>query len=296
MTSTAITRMSTGSLSTIAPLRQALALATQASDIPALQDVRAMGAALQKGAATRGLGVTAENQAAEVVIRAERAIGAVLIELKAAGMFGKASSGKTRATTLPAVLRVFGDDEGARRTALEIRTGSGLSRDKTQRALANARVSGLLRFEQQGKATNQGTWVRTAKVYQSPRFVLRREIGLSSEESMKYQRVAAVPDEEFEGMLVSAQSGGQRLAKHNFYVAGRDPVPEAMRKAAPSGGFDDLRKGAMTLLGWTIDKKGEGHVTKNGLFMLEDSDLATLRRLVQELADAYGQVVKVRRS
>lgn len=76
-------------LAPIAPLQQALALATEAGDIPRLKDVASMAAALRKGAQARGLGIDAENQAAEVVLRAERAMGATLIALRDEGAFGR---------------------------------------------------------------------------------------------------------------------------------------------------------------------------------------------------------------
>ena len=62
-------------------LDTALAVATEAGDIPALRDIAAYAAALQKGSKERGMGIEAENQAAEVVIRAERGIGRALIEM-----------------------------------------------------------------------------------------------------------------------------------------------------------------------------------------------------------------------
>jgi hypothetical protein len=69
----------------VGPLRQALALAIDAGDIDKLRDVAAMGSALQKGARARGLGIESENEAAEVVIRAERAIGLVLDRMAESG-------------------------------------------------------------------------------------------------------------------------------------------------------------------------------------------------------------------
>ncbi len=72
-------------LATIDPLNQALALAVEAGDIPAMHDIASMAAALQKGARARGLGISAENQAAEIVLRAERAMGISLDQLAAEG-------------------------------------------------------------------------------------------------------------------------------------------------------------------------------------------------------------------
>ena len=78
----------TNELATIEPLTQALALATEAGDINALRDVQAFATSMRKGAQARGLGIEAENRAAEVVLRAERAIGLALIALREAGQLG----------------------------------------------------------------------------------------------------------------------------------------------------------------------------------------------------------------
>lgn len=67
------------------PLTAALALATEQGDIDKLRDIASMATALQTGARNRGLGIEAENQAAEVIIRAERAIGRELIRMAETG-------------------------------------------------------------------------------------------------------------------------------------------------------------------------------------------------------------------
>lgn len=68
----------TNALTTIGPLQEALALATEAGDIDGLRDIAATATAFQKGAKARGMGIDAENTAAEVVLRAERALGRTL--------------------------------------------------------------------------------------------------------------------------------------------------------------------------------------------------------------------------
>lgn len=79
-------------LAPIAPLQQALALATEAGDMRALKEVHALASALRKGAQARGMGVQAENQAAEVVLRSERAMGQRLADMLTAGL--RRASGK----------------------------------------------------------------------------------------------------------------------------------------------------------------------------------------------------------
>lgn len=73
-------------VATIGPLQQALAAATVAGDIKGLKDVAAIASALKEGARARGMGVVSENQAAEVVVRAERAMGRVLLALEEDGL------------------------------------------------------------------------------------------------------------------------------------------------------------------------------------------------------------------
>lgn len=82
----------TKALTTVGPLQEALALATDAGDLATMHDVAAMATALQKGARARGIGIGAENQAAEVVLRAERAIGITLADMLAKGQ--RRASGK----------------------------------------------------------------------------------------------------------------------------------------------------------------------------------------------------------
>lgn len=79
------------------PLSQALAVATEEGDIDTLRDIAATATALQKGARARGMGIEDENVAAEVVLRAERAIGQALIALKEQGAYGGGKMGQYRA-------------------------------------------------------------------------------------------------------------------------------------------------------------------------------------------------------
>jgi len=69
-------------LEPISLARQALA---EATTLPEMKDVRATAAALLEYAKKRGLGIEAENPCAEVVIRAERKMGAELIRMREAG-------------------------------------------------------------------------------------------------------------------------------------------------------------------------------------------------------------------
>jgi hypothetical protein len=62
----------------VAPLERALQQAVEDGNIEGMKDVRAMATALRKGAQARGMGIVEENKAAEVILRAERAMGALL--------------------------------------------------------------------------------------------------------------------------------------------------------------------------------------------------------------------------
>lgn len=65
-------------VATVEPMTQAIAVAQDAGDIPGLKNIAAMATGLKEAARKRGLGIADENKAAEVVIRAERAIGGLL--------------------------------------------------------------------------------------------------------------------------------------------------------------------------------------------------------------------------
>ena len=91
----------TNELATIEPLTQALALATEAGDIDKLRDVSAWATALRNGARARGMGIEAENKAAEVILRAERAMGVVFERMFADGTMKYGGRTEKTAGTLP---------------------------------------------------------------------------------------------------------------------------------------------------------------------------------------------------
>lgn len=65
----------------LTPITQAERALAEAASIDDLKDVRAFASAMQKGARARGMGIEAENQAAELVLRAERRIGQALRDM-----------------------------------------------------------------------------------------------------------------------------------------------------------------------------------------------------------------------
>lgn len=120
-------------LATIAPLQQALALATEAGDIEGLRDVAAMATALQKGARARGMGIESENQAAEIILRAERSIGHAIELLKESGQFGKAWARGVPPTNKGAAVTTTGVREDHRdRNEVVLLKDLGLSWDQSK--------------------------------------------------------------------------------------------------------------------------------------------------------------------
>jgi hypothetical protein len=100
--------MTETALANISPVKQALALATEAKDVGALRDVHAMATAFQKGAQARSLGIEAENEAAEVVLRSERALGRVLMEMEDQGLVAPRAGNNP--LQLPTLVEVLGVD------------------------------------------------------------------------------------------------------------------------------------------------------------------------------------------
>jgi hypothetical protein len=78
----------TTAMTTIDPIRRALAEATSIDDFKGVRD---MASAAQAWAHARGLGIESENDAAECVIRAERGLGLVLTKAEEQGRIAKRS-------------------------------------------------------------------------------------------------------------------------------------------------------------------------------------------------------------
>lgn len=107
----------TTALTQVAPLQAALAVATADGDMEALQEVATAATALREGAAKRRMGIAAENKAAEIVVRAERALGDTINGLRDEGVIGSRSDaskanraaqlGQLRDPKLPPTLKQF---------------------------------------------------------------------------------------------------------------------------------------------------------------------------------------------
>lgn len=70
-----------GAVAPIEPMKQAVAVATESGDVESLKQIASMADGLKAAARKRGLGIEQENKAAEVVLRAERGIGTILLSI-----------------------------------------------------------------------------------------------------------------------------------------------------------------------------------------------------------------------
>lgn len=117
-----------------------------------------------------------------------------------------------------------------------------------------------------------------------------------------WQKLADMPDDEFEGLLAYAVTKQERIAKVDFYrvaaakgSSAGTPTREK-NEAIEDSGFVALRLGIYRLLGWQVDEDGKGAPTRNGLTQLPADQLAEVKTLVESLAAAYGEAVRARRT
>jgi hypothetical protein len=266
------------------PLTAALALATEAGDIAALKDIRAMGTALTTGARARGMGIEQENKAAEVVLRAERGIGQALTALRDEGRF--LQGGFKKAPNLDAV--VAASRAGAA-TVKELAAASGVPENKIATLLSTSAA-----FERAGD--NRWRLVES-EIERREAVTTLSEIGVSNTDSSNFQRLATLSDEEFEALLDQARESGRRIAKTNFYAATSQPKPrgEYERPETPlDTDFENFRRGAFGILGWEIDANGAEGPTKNGLLSFPEDGLRQTALIIKALAAAYNEARSAR--
>jgi hypothetical protein len=282
--------METGQLVPLPIMQAALARATENHDLAALKDVAAMAAAFQTGAKVRNLGIEAENQAAELVIRTERAMGVELRSMRNRNVFLR--GGHRKAFNLEPVVEALRDGPLPLRDICE-RTG-----------LTPAKVSPLLSTNTRDKLfvrnsrSKPTTWSLDPRVLANrQKVLLLSELGVSNDESSNYQAMAGIPEEEFEAAIAVAKDEGKRLARLHFYVKGRPMNAAGIKRKfrVADNGYDEFRRGAMALLGWHVNAAGEYASAHNELLTLEAHELALVKRLLQALVDAYGEAVKARR-
>jgi len=272
----------TNELTTIDPLRTALANAESIAD---LKEVRDMALAARSWAKARGLGIQSENEAAEYILRAERRIGLALVALREDGLFSL--RGKAPSENIDLVLIALADGP---LTSKRIAERTGLSDDSV---IATITEKPDL-FVREGPRGAPWAVVRAGLDKRNQRVDLA-SLGLKPDESVQFQAAAAVPEDVFERMLAEARANVTRLAKVNFYRAGREA--KGMKETpgtAEDTNFDLFRKGIYGLLGWVNTDDYVG-VTKNDLLLLPNDELVQIRVLVEALGAAWKQAVDARR-
>lgn len=209
----------TTALTTIGPLQEALALATEAGDIDTLRDIAATATALQKGAKARGMGLEAENTAAEVILRAERAIGRSILAMRAEGQLAARGASPSQWTSR---------DATSVKTLADIGLGSGTDRNRVA----------------------------------------------------EWQRLAEVPDAEFEARFGTIRDSGARIAKVDFYrlVKGKpERKPEAEQ---------DMHGDGLSAAMQTFERACRAIIAN--IPTLPTDELTMLATDIRELADAYS--------
>lgn len=202
----------------IDPQVAAIATMTEQGDIEGLKSSRAMAAGLQKAAKARGLGIADENKAAELVLRAERGIGVVLIDMAEKGLRAPAHSGMK--------YREQYRDETALPTLAE----------------------------------------------------LLPEYGNPNNAAAKFQALARLPEDKFEGMLSSIKGKTERIAKVDFY---RGAVPKERDYAK-----EQYREPTEPVLGF-LSKAAEA--VEGGAFSrLPAEDLVQAKDLIQALVSGFA--------
>ena len=81
----------------LTPISQARQMLAQARTVPEFRELRDFATAAKAWAKARGLGIEAENEATEVVLRAERNIGLIILQAKDDERFGNFGVGRVHA-------------------------------------------------------------------------------------------------------------------------------------------------------------------------------------------------------
>jgi len=273
----------TSALSTIDPLRTALANAETIED---LRGVRDMASAARAWAKARGLGIQSENEASEYILRAERRIGQNLISLREDGLFS--IRGMQSGPNLESCIAAL--KENGSLTTGRIAEVTGLS-DNT--VIASISEQPTL-FTRLGPRGSPWALVESGIEHRNQRVDLA-SLGITAQESGMFQQAAAVPDDLFERMLAEARANVTRLAKVNFYRAGREAKGLKAPPVTPEDPYFDLfRRGIYGMLGWVNNEESVGP-TENGLLLLPSDELVQIRVLVEHLAKAWKEATDARR-
>ncbi len=215
------------------PITQASRMLAEAQTIPELKQVRDIATTAKAWAKSRHMGVDSENQASEYILRAERRIGQMLIDMAESG---------------------------------ERATEAGNQR----------KIVGKI-----GKSME----VRPLDGFQP---VLLSDLGVERHQSVDWQALARLPDDQFELLLAHAKAARERLAKVDFYRAAKKPT-DSTPEVPIDKGFDMFRAGAYELVGWRIDNSGVGGPTRNGLLNLPDDELLQVAAIIKMLVTMYNE-------
>ena len=131
----------------LTPISRARQMLAEATTIPALRELHDYAIGVKAWAKARDLGVDAENEASEVILRAERAMGEAILGMRAAGLlravggdYVKTSTLDRSGATLSEVLDL--PEKQANKRAAEYRSLASLSQTQFDYLLCDARDSG----------------------------------------------------------------------------------------------------------------------------------------------------------
>ena len=238
----------------VGPLEQALQAAVEAGNVEGMKDVRAIGEALRKGAQARGLGIEQENKASEVVLRAERAIGLLLLGLVAEGRFG--DDARKRALQEAALGRKVVGRIGKGNIFAEL-------------GKLSDRVDWFLSNDDLGVTKNESmNFQRLASIPDDRFEAMIEDVRKTAKRIAKVNFYRPVDRE--------------REQKREHAETPSEP------------GFDLFRRGAFLLLGWKVDDEGNGRPTANRVQYLASDELRQFAKLMQHLAAAYGEARSAR--
>lgn len=278
----------TNDLTVIDPLRTALANATTVEDF---RGVRDMASAARAWAKARGLGIQSENDAAEYILRAERRIGQVLETLREEGRLAQRGPTGVPADGSLTLRVVVAMSERPTLSTREIAALMDVTLSKASAFLWKVKV-----FQHVGRGLWAVNDAELARRNANDEWrVSLEDLNITANQSHEFQQAAAVPDDVFERMLGEARANVTRLAKVNFYRAGREARGMKAPPVTPEdANFDLFRRGIYGMLGWVNNEDFVGP-TKNGLLMLPGDELEAIKVLVQHLAQAWKEATDARR-
>lgn len=114
------------------------------------------------------------------------------------------------------------------------------------------------------------------------------ELGLSRNDSARFQTLATIPDEDFEVLLADKMAAGERISRVDFLrLIGKNEQAKDPRSYSPprEDKYADLIAAIRAILGWDGKAYGE-----NGLHQVRLEDLQELGLALRALLTAYNEV------